>query len=171
MKRYYDINHGGGRDYDPDARRNNVSPDFGFAEKQHPQHHQQHPHLQHQPISHVRTNVKAGNEGKSRQPTSYGRSKELRSMSPSTGNDARKRSNLAKKRADPSDDSRHNEHEIKTLYQNYVSIKNVIQSNRLDNEAKLQMIAELADQGMKNKVFENERRVEKRNLKSNIGND
>ena len=169
MKRYYDINHGGGRDYDPDARRHNVSPDFGFAEKQIPQHNQH--HIQHQPTSHVKTNVKVGNEGKSRQQTSYGRTKELRSMSPSAGNDARKRSNLVKKRADISDESRHNEHEIKTLYQNYVSIKNVIQSNRLDSEAKVEMLTELIDQGMKNKVFESERRVERRNLKSNIGND
>lgn len=32
MKRYYDINHGT-KDYDPEARRFGVTPEFGFADK------------------------------------------------------------------------------------------------------------------------------------------
>jgi len=168
MKRYYDINHGGGRDYDAESRRHGANVDLAFGEKKAPQVHILNP--QPQPSTHVRTNAKATDQKKTRQlasSNSNGRKEAMRSFSPSNG--SKNRPGLTRKRIDSSDDSRQNEHEIKALYQNLTTIKNVIESHRLSDDAKLEKLSEIVDNSMKNKMFENERRIEKRNMKSNIG--
>lgn len=151
MKRYYDLNHGGGRDYDPEARRNGVDPDFAFGEKHPPN--QQHQHIQNQPSR------KNNHESKDKLavPTSHGRNKDPRSFSPSQ----RGQPKSLRNRSEVSDDSRLNEHDVESLYQNLMAMKKIVQDTKVDSSEKIKKMSGLISLSLKSKAFDGEKRREK----------
>jgi len=162
MKRYYDLNHGLSKDYDPEARRGNVEPDFSFADKQ------------------VGTGSRKNNhkviaptkEKTTTQPTIayHGRNKDLKSGSPAL-RDGTNRSQPMRKRGDLSEENKYSENEAKSLYQNLVSMKKITKDGKMDDQEKLKKIYELVNLSLKNNLFENERRRDKEKIiKPTIGN-
>ena len=151
MKRYYDLNHGGGRDYDPEARRGNISPDFGFGGERNPHTHQ----VQHQPS---RKNAHKAEE-KLAVPTSHGRNKDLRSFSPSQRDQPK--STSLRNRSDLSDESRLNEYDVASLYQNLMAMKKIVQDTKVDSSEKIKKMSGLISLSLKCKAFDGEKRKEK----------
>jgi len=133
MKRYYDINGGSNKDYDPVARRGGAS-EVSVGDKQV-----------------MRKN--AHNEEKTKPHMGYGaRKKEItRSGSPH-------RAVPGRIRADFSNENKHSENEVRTLYQNLSAMKKIIKENNPNSEEKLGRIYELLTLSMKNSMFESERR-------------
>jgi len=155
MKRYYDLNHGLSKDYDPEARRGHVEPDFSFADKQ-------------VGTGSRKNNHKIAPPQKEKTATTHltvyqGRNKDLKSGSPAL-RDGTNRSQPMRKRGDYSEENKYSENETKSLYQNLVSIKKICKDSKSDDQEKLKMIYELVNLSLKNSMFEHERRREKEKI-------
>ena len=137
MKRYYDLNNAGNTEYDAEARRGSIEPDFSFAEKPTPK-----------------------REREKSLPPAAGifRPKDLQSMSPSMRKAGKlNSSNLLERKANALDD-RESTQELKRLYDSLVEVKRTIKTYQKGSaEDKLKLISEIVEGSLKSKLFYRER--------------
>jgi hypothetical protein len=130
MKRYYDLNNAHAREYDAVARRGKVEPDFSFVDQ----------------LAVVHTNHRSGDKSFSK-----GKSKELRSLSPSMKYGSKK-SNLLGKKLSPGQKSSL-EDEIKKLQNNLKNMREHIMEDKMDDKEKLSKVFELIEASLQSKIF------------------
>lgn len=139
MKRYYDLNNGSTKDYDPVTRRGNVAPDFGFGEKQ------------------------LTNRGKNEERSLRRKSKErMRSMGPTIRQGDRKKSDfliLAKRKSQIG--NKEPNQDMKGLYEYLKSMKAVIEGDSMRDNEKVMKISELVKNSLNLKIFDAERKKKK----------
>jgi len=136
MKRYYDLNHGTNKDYDPVARRGNGNPDFGFGEKQ------------------------PTNRGKNEERSLRRNSKErMRSMGPSIRqSDKRKTEMLSPTKKKSIIGNKESSQEIKGIYEYLKKMKKIAEEGNMRESEKISKISALVKDSLALKIFDSERK-------------
>jgi len=147
MKRYYDLNNGSTKNYDPVVRRGSGIPDFGFGEKQ------------------------LTNRGKMEERSQRRRSKErMRSMGPVLRQSDKKKTDLL---LSPKKKSlfknKETSQEVKGLYEYLKSMKAIIERDNMRESDKIDKISELVKNSLNLKMFDAERK-ERKEYREVIGN-
>lgn len=135
MKRYYDLNGGINKDYDPLERRGNAKPDFGGG-------------IIGGGAAPSRTKLEDKAPGASR----HSRAKEkLKSVEPTgrTGSNTRNESAPRKFKNEKED-----ERDIKLMRDYLLKMRDILGGNSIDDAEKVGMIADIVENGLKLPLFE-----------------
>jgi len=138
MKRYYDLNNGTNREYDPVGKRNGAAPDFSFGEKQIPMR--------------ARLNDERSTSIRRKSPDKF------KSVGPPVRREGRGKTDSAVKKSGRSSAVSDTKKDSKTLYEYIMTIKALTEvENHMDDKEKLQKIAEVVKSTLKLKVFDKEK--------------
>ena len=167
MKRYYDLNGSGSKDYDPVARRNGGEPDFGFAEKMitRADKHDKYEKIEKISPSHEKERA----EKPIRISKSKNNEKNMRSCSPTLRKELKPLSSSKDKQLNSSNE-KDTENEIKSLYKQLQEIKTLAgldNSKENSSDKILKKILEHTNQALSNKLFSKEKK--KLTAKQDVG--
>ena len=140
MKRFYDLNGGANKEYDPVARRGNAAPDFGFGDKQIPTR-----------TKHEEKPVAVRQRSKEK----------LRSVDPSSRYESKYKAEPAPSKVKGIGVDRETTKDVKSLYQYLMTMKALVEGTNLENAEKIDKLSELIDSSLKLKVFDADRSSKK----------
>jgi len=163
MKRYYDLNGGASKDYDPITRRNGIEPELGFADKG----------FKHEKMEKL-NNSPPANQPVEKIVKEKKEKKDMRSYSPSTRSlNKDVKSNLLKDRIATLKTEKDLDNELVILQKQLQEIRGAAMENEKSDQVaeKLKKILDYANQALNSRLFLSIKEKSKGRFKTQTGED